>query len=282
MNKINIDALVGLGEIDDLELDYAINGLGAMIKAPFTPAQKSGVAKLVKQQTTNALIATSVAPAARFIMSQADKLGKQVQSDMAQGKSRFMTRDYYFRRKIVPSAGQTAELLKQSDVIKVGIQNLDKNYFPEGENIAIDKIKFSYGFDAAGSKTNPDEVDYSNATESMFGVGSTTTDMASDATITQKLVDTLVLNGELKIFVEGGEVLSLPVKKFFRDKFSMSTQTEGNDDCVHLECPIMVKQNQRVGAILYYATNGTAIVTRTHFVELRLMGVSTAPRTAVT
>jgi len=280
----DLDALVGLAYIDDIQLDNQINGLGALVKAPFTHAQKQGVKNLVKSKANEALVQSSATRSSRFLLSQAHKLDDQSAGDLKTGRSRLITRDYYFRRKITLAVASTYDLLKVSDIAAVGTQNLDKNFLPPGENFAVDRIKFSYGADIAGSVTAVDGVVYTNATESMFGVGSTTTDMGSDAQlttkITQPLVDPVFLNGELKLFLDGGEVLSLPVKKFFKDRFSVAAGVEGGQDCVHLESPILIKAGQRIEARLYTAVGGTIIATRTNFCELRLMGAATAPRAA--
>jgi len=275
----NFDLLVGLGGIDDITLDNQINGLGKLVNAPFTPAQKQGVKNLVKDTTKNTLLATTSSKGSRFLLSQIDRLDKQTQDDMRSGKSRFVTRDYYFRRAVTPAAGQQIDLLKSSDVLKVGTQNLDKNYLPAGENLVLTKIKFSAAYSASG--TTVDMVTFTNALVSTFGglgaAGGTAAITLGNDNAT--LQDKLIINGELKIYIDGGLVVDLPVRKFFRDMISLSDECEGGKDCVHLESPILIRENQKIEARLYYAGVGTPLGNYT-YVELRLMGVATAPRSA--
>jgi hypothetical protein len=275
----DLNLLVGLGVYDDASLDNQINGLGAMIKAPFTPQQKAGVKNLVKDTSKKALLASTGSHGSRFLLSQLDKLDKQTQEDIKTGKSRLVTRDYYFRRQVTPAISGSTDLLKSSDIIKVGTQNLDKNYLPAGENLVLTKIKFSSCYSASG--TTVDMVTFTNALVSTFGgagaAGGTAAIALSNDVAT--LQDKLIINGELNIYVDGGLVVSLPVRKFYRDMISMSDECEGGKDCVHLESPILIRENQRIEARLYYAAVGTALGNYT-YVELRLMGVATAPRSS--
>jgi len=272
-----MDLLVGLNALSDLAIDDQINGLGKLVAQPFTPGQKNGIKNLVKDNTKKALLNSTFSKGGNFMLSQVDKLDKQTQDDIKMGKVRFVTRDYYFRRKITPAAGQQLDLLKASDVLAVGTQNLDKNYLPAGENLVLTKIKFSAAYSASG--TTPDMVIFTNALVSTFGGAGAAGGTAAIALTNDvaTLQDKLIINGEIVIKIDGAVVVSLPVRKFFRDMISISDECEGGKDCVHLEQPILIREAQKIEATIYYAAVGTALGNYT-YVELRLMGVATAPR----
>jgi len=289
----NLDTLMGLGA--DNTSDQDLDGLGRRIGVQFNPQQKAAIKRWhgnkSVQNTQSAFLQTIASKAQRYLVSKAHVLDEQIKRDIASGSVRFMMRDYYFRRALTLSTSASViELLKQSDIIDYGYQNLDKNYLPIGENMVVDKIKLSYG--AHASLTAVEQIMFTNAVNSSSGWAAPIpamtdggdTPIASASALqlapANPFIEPIFLNGEIELKIDSKPVFKMPIKRFFRDQSSTSNEVEGGSDTLHLETPILIKEQQPIQITIYTARTGNTLNSSySHwFCEARLMGIATAPR----
>lgn len=251
---------------DSFQDNKVLEGLGAIIRQPFSDQQKSVIKKFADTKVKTAMANTVQNRGQRAIIAQINKLDEQVQVDINSGKARFVTRDYYIRKRITVGASGMQEMIDPSDDVEIGIRNLSGEGLPKGENLMLTKIKLSYAY--AATENAVDNVRYSNAMDQ------------ETADVTPVEIPLAILNGEAEIKVAGAIVATLPIKKFFRDGLSVSIGVEGKDDAVELENPILIMNKQNISILIKTAKTGSITVdsTHCHYLEARLMGVAIAPR----
>ena len=256
-----LDAIMGISGVEyDTNSDQELEGLGQKIRQPFSIQQKGVIKKFAAKKTRDTLLQSTASKGQRHMLAKISSLDQQVQADVAAGRAKFVLLDYYFRRSVTTG---TNELIKASDIQKVGISNFDKNRVPAGINIDVTHIALAYGY--SGTSVTAAEVAYSNAQDAETGGTSPVS------------VPMAVLNGEIIIKVDGGEVANLPVKKFFRDGLSVTGSLDKSVNAVELSTPILIPQNSMIEAILKCA-DGIAIGSNYHFLEVRLIGEGIVPK----
>jgi len=261
MDNDNLDTIMGIAGVEyDQNSDQELEGLGQRIRQPFSVQQKGVIKKFTEQKKRQALLQSTASRGQRHMLAKVSSLDQQVQSDVAAGRCKFVLLDYYFRRAIV--AG-TNELIKASDIQKVGISNFDKNRVPAGINIDVTHIALAYAYSA--TSVTPAEVSYTNASDAETGGTSPLS------------IPAAIINGEVIIKVDGGEVVNLPVKKFFRDGLSVTASLDKNVNAVELSTPVLIPQNAMIEAIVKCA-DGIALPANYHFFEVRLIGEGIVPK----
>lgn len=252
-----IDLLNGaLGATDELETMYDEVSIGALVKkGKIAPAAAKDVAKVVNSSVKRRLLNSTYTRDQRFLLSQAGKLGIDTKIAWARGESQFTLKDLYFRRRL--QGGAQESLVKASDIEEVGVQNVQGNSLPEGQNMVVSAMKIAYAYHA--SDANPRTQAYTNAMD------------AETAGSSPVVIPAAILNGEIEFRTEGTTVLRLPVKRFFRESFSVGVGVEGGADSVQLPAPVFLKSKQAFEIILW-CTNGIALPANNHFLEVRLMG----------
>lgn len=258
-----IDTIMGLASIDDSNDDAIIEGLGRRVRSPFNPQQKQAVKNFAAEKSRTSLLSSVQSSSQRYMLAKTGELDKQVQADISSGKARFVTDQLYIRKKLDAT---TIQMLKTADVEKLGTRNINSNRLIS-KNIAVNAIKLAYGFSASVT-ADPANIAYTNAMD------------AETAGSSPLAIPTAFINGEVEILIEGTQVLRLPVKRFFREGFSVGTGVEGTHDALHLESPILIKENQTIDIIIKCA-DGVAITmdsTNNHYVEVNLFGASLMPR----
>ncbi len=259
-----VDMLSGaLGATDEYENAIDEMSIGALVKkGVISPTAAKTVTKTVNASVRRRMLNSTLTRDQRFLLSQSDKLPIDAKIAWARKESQFTLKDVYFRRKL-SGGGAQESLVKASDIEEVGIQNLQGNALPDGENMVVSAIKLAYAYNA--SSTDPRIQAYTNAMD------------AETAGSSPVVIPPAILNGEIEIRTEGTRVLKLPVKRFFREGLSVGVGVEGGSDSVQLPSPILLKAKQSFEIILWSA-NGIVLPANNHFFEVRLMGTGIVGR----
>ncbi|MGE0638388.1 MAG: hypothetical protein AB7G44_07080 [Bacteroidia bacterium] len=258
------------------EVDSELGAIEEEIGAPFTKAQRKGVKKFAAQAITRRDTRQVMNKGQKFLTLPhvIKEFDKQDQADIAAGKARFFDADYYLRKRVVGGTGQE-ELVIKAEAQSRGIKNFDKDFLPEGVNLAASTIRVAYGVADVLAATIPlaHEIIYTNAQDAETGVGTPLT------------IPAQLLNAELLISQDGKPVVSFPMAKFFRDSFSVGIGTQGNQDSVHMRSFRLLKGGKPFTASILWPEGSAALATLSptnpgvntlkHFVEVRLMGDAT-------
>jgi hypothetical protein len=242
--------------------------LGALQqKGKITQEQRKIMARHANAKVQARLKESILSPGQRFLIAESGRLDRQSQLDIAARKSRFELMDIYFRRELTGSGG-IFEVNKPNDNMIVGIQNIQSNKLEPGQNMALESIKLAYGYsaDGGGQITTPAGILYTNALD------------AETAGTAPLAIPAALLNGEIEVRIEGNKVVRLPIKKFFRESFSVGVGTEGMTDVVKFNTPILWKENTPILCQIHYAQGLNLPTGGKHFLEVRLMGAATVPR----
>jgi len=190
----------------------------------------------------------------QFLLDNISKFDSEIVREIQTGKIKFSEGDFYLRASIKGSSNIT-ELVRETNERVVGIQNFDKDYLPNKENLALEKIKFSYA-----------------TTTQASGI----TDVRNVKTWTAKMGDipAALLNGEFYIMQEGSTLLRIPVKRFFVG--DISPKTEAQEDAFLLNAIQLIKSRTPLDINIEFA--GAMDNTDNHFVEIRLIGDKTTVR----
>jgi hypothetical protein len=238
--------------------DIVLDGLGRVMKLQLNPAQKLAVNSYANLKVQQAFKSSVTTPGQRYLVSKASELSEQSKKNIFSGKSEFIEREYYLRRKLSAATDGIQKFIEPSDRKVTGIQNYNEDKLSESEDTVISAIKLSYGFSASVT-ANADDIAYSNSVDAETGGSSPVT------------VPNGILNGEVEILVNDKIAYSGSIKRFFRDSLSVCVGVEGSADAVQLRKPLLVKKGENIQVIIRASKNAavTHNATNNHYMEVK-------------
>ncbi len=201
------------------------------------------------------MLKTDYTKAQRFLLDKKNMFPKQTLADLEAGRIRFIDSDTTHCAE-VSEAGGIYDLLRTTNDKTVGISDFDSNKLEAGVNVAVDRIKLSYGKDAAANNTPANKISFSSKA-SVFPVD--------------------LLRAKLIIKQDNKTLLRLPVERFTHAADSALTQ--GEEDVLHLGSPLLLIEQKPVSIQLEFNPDaGITAGTDDHFVQIRLIGTETSAR----
>ncbi|MCT4588358.1 MAG: hypothetical protein N4A71_11085 [Carboxylicivirga sp.] len=186
-------------------------------------------------------------------MGKGKKFSRQTQADFDTNKLRFLDADLLHSAEITEGGGNF-DLLKSTNDKVIGISDLDGDKLEPGVNIAVDRIKFSYGKAAASGSPTAASISYSSLVSAF---------------------PPELLRAKLAISQDRKTKLRLPVERFTQQ--ANSPKVQGEEDVLHLGSLIFLEENKPIEIQLEFEDAINAGADK-HFVQVRCMGTETASR----
>lgn len=191
--------------------------------------------------------------AQRFFNDQLHKVDAETRKLIQSKQMSYDDKDQYVR-KLINTAGGT-ELINTTTVKKVGVSSFDKNQLADQIYMVLEKLRLSYGTDAA--IVDPANIEYSNKGQ----------------------IPNALANGELVVSIDDKPVVELPAARFFNDGSTgvTSEATQGIYDAVELQCLKFITPVNSIRVDIRLA-EGLTMGAGNHFLEFRFMGIGTRKR----
>lgn len=200
------------------------------------------------------MLKTDYTKGQRVLVAKKGKMTKQMQSEFAARKVRFMDSDINHIAEI-STAGGVYDLLRTTNDKIVGISDFDSNKLEAGVNAAIEKIKLGYGKVAT--------ADNSIETVSFSSLGSGFPESLKRA--------------KFIIKQDNKTLLKIPVERFTQG--ASSTKTQGVEDTYELGTPIVLIEQKPVDIQLEFGADSAMTQgADDHYLQVRLMGTETAAK----
>jgi len=247
MNTENIEkALLGF---DDESQTAELAAVAARTSISLTPVNKIALNNFAAQSVQKAVIEKNLTKGQGLLTAQSPNLELETRKNWAGGKIMFADVAKYIRRPITLAAGMV-DLFQDTVVKEVGICNISKGRFDDGENIMLERIELGYD---RGSGITEKTAQFAPVTN---------TD------------DAALFNGELEVVVGGRSILRIPVSSI-RDPKKDVVGSLANG--FNLNALKLIKEKEEIQVRIHFA--GTmASTTNADIIEVKFIGDSTKLR----
>lgn len=171
------------------------------------------------------------------LKSTLDRLPAEIRNGITEGKKEFAIAEFYTRKKLTGLSG-IVDFIKDADVLKAGITNLDRGRLPIDVYMALIAVQVNYAYHATSTEVtsavyaNSDvnavipirlknsEIRIKNGNRPIIEVR------------TQKLISNNVSSGSYGVTANEENTLLLPQPKLLTSKSLLQVQFEFADDAV--------------------------------------------------
>ena len=253
MNEENIDkALLGF---DDESESPELAGLGTAIGMKFAAVQRAAINKFAAVKTKTAIIKSNMTKGQALLTAQSSNLDMETRKNWAAGKIMFTDVVKYIRKDVTGLAGMV-DVFVDSITKEVGITNISKARFEDGENMMLERIELEYA-----KFLTP-------------GAGIVAVKVGQYAPIVNT-DDSALINGELEVIIGGKSFLRIPVSSICEPKkYVVGSLANG----FNFKAPKLIKEKEEIQVRIHFAGTMVAGVGNTQAINVKLIGDSTKLR----
>ncbi len=191
----------------------------------------------------------------RSLVAKKGLMNKQMQSDFAAGKVRFMDSDINHIAEI-STAGGVYDLLRTTNDKVIGVSDFDSNKLEAGVNASIGRIKIAYGTALTADATEVKDISFSSLASAFPEV---------------------LKRAKLIIKQDNKTLLKLPVERFTVG--AVSSHAQGVEDTLELGTPVTLIEQKPVDIQLEFGPDAAMVQgLNDHYIQVRMMGTETAAK----
>lgn len=186
------------------------------------------------------------------------RLPQEIQNGIASGKKEFALAEFYTRKKLTGLAG-IVDFIKDADVLKAGVTNLDRGRLPIDVYMALVSVQVNYAYHA--SSTEVTAAVYAN----------------SDV---NAVIPIRIKNSEIRIKNGNRPLLEVRTQKFISNNVLSGSYaaTANEENSLVLPQPKLLLPKSLLKVEFEFADDAVAVPANNHFMEVVFMGVKIVDR----